>query len=172
MMKAAPNPSFAAIAFGLATCTLANCKAHAPAANHYHGRGAIIGTKAAVRTIAGPQDGYIIETRCAHPNCFGIRGAVGEWYPGMERDRIGEDARFRAGINRFREEMAKSVGVRSIHHSGFGVGCTGTGLFFWTNDWRDVDEAIAHIGAKLAQERLREEVTLCVESDSDVELQY
>ena len=151
-----------------ATPVLTSCASSARTA--HRPRGAIVGQQSDLTVARGAVDGYFIETQCSRSNCVGVRGLAGGRYSGMERERITEEARFRAAFDRFRQEITKSTDVQSIHHSGFGSGCSEPGLWLSTNDWHDVSHAVQQIGTKLAQDHLSEEVTVCIESDSDVEL--
>jgi hypothetical protein len=87
----------------------------------------------------------------------------------MERDRIGENARFSQGFERFRAQVLSLLhDVHSINSSAFGDGCANSGLAIGMKSWREVDRAIAVTGAFLRENDLREEVTFCVEAGDEI----
>jgi hypothetical protein len=124
------------------------------------------GTRADSTLGAGKYDGYDVERPCAgKPTCVGVTGTGAKWWEGMERERIGEDARFRAGFERFRTEALgalQGAGVHSLNASALGGGCTAFGLVIELKSWRELDPAIVRIGAWMRDRDLREPVTFCV----------
>jgi len=129
------------------------------------GGSAVDGITADATTKDGAYDGYAVARACREPDCVGVTGAGMTWWEGMERERIGEDARFRAGFERFRAtalEALAGAGVRSVNGSALGGGCQAFGLVVDLKSWRELDAAIARVGALLRERDLREPVTLCV----------
>lgn len=113
----------------------------------------------------GKYEGYEITRRCGVRGCVGVTGTGTQWWPGMERERIDEDARFRAGFEGFRVEAMQALegtGVRTVHGSSLGGECTAFGLIVELTSWRELDLAIMRIGELLRARDLREPVTLCV----------
>lgn len=62
----------------------------------------VAGTRADAKLASGGHDGFRVDIDCSERDCFGIVGTGAHWYPGMERERINEDARFRAGFEKLR----------------------------------------------------------------------
>lgn len=123
------------------------------------------GSAADAKTKDGAYEGYAVAHACREPDCVGVTGAGAKWWEGMERERINEDARFRAGFERFRTtalDALTAAGVRSVNGSALGGGCQAFGLVIDLKSWREIDAAIAGVGALLSQRNLREPVTLCV----------
>lgn len=135
--------------------------AHAPAPA---GR-PMLGSRADLHTPLGDYDGFRLEGSCRLADCFGIEGLGARVYPGTE------DAHGLAGFEHFRDEILTALsGVRSLESSGFGVGCIRSGLILEMRDWRELDDAIARIGAFLRERALHEEVTICAWSTTTVDI--
>jgi hypothetical protein len=127
------------------------------------------GAPSDVATKDGTYAGYCVSRRCREQGCIGVTGTGARWAPGMERDRINEDVRFREGIEHFRAQLLNALrDVPSIHTSGFGAGCAASGLTIWMKSWGEVDRAIAVTGAFVSENDLREEVTFCVAAFDEI----
>jgi hypothetical protein len=140
------------------------CVACGHAAEGPHdGHSVILGSERGVTAKDGSYDGYRVSRRCRLRGCIGVTGTGAHWASGMERDRMDDDVRFRAGFESFRARVTDALrGLGSFHQSSLGGGCTGFGLVLGLNDWRELDPAIARIGRLLRDDDLREEITLCV----------
>jgi hypothetical protein len=125
------------------------------------------GSAADSKIEEGRYEGYEVARRCRVRDCVGVTGTGAQWWPGMERERIDEDARFRAGFERFRAEVMQALEgerLRTVHGSSLGGGCSAFGLILELTSWRELDPAIVRIGELLRTRDLREPVTLCVNS--------
>jgi hypothetical protein len=122
----------------------------------------VVGSRADMHTTAGDKDGYHVDDGCRGTYCFDVVGLGSRWYPGMERERINENARFMAGFEKLRGEVTAALAGLSVDSSGWGNMCRRGGAFFFIRDWRDVDEAIRRVGAFFRAQELRENVTICV----------
>ena len=121
------------------------------------------GSRADMTTRAGVFDGYVVEDRCRERDCFGVRGSGATWFEG-DKPLVGfDDATTR---ERWRGMITDAIARPSVGSSGFGGYCREGGLFVELDDWRDLDGAIAHVGALLGRGGWRDEVALCVHPNS------
>jgi hypothetical protein len=126
----------------------------------------ILGTRADATVRAGSFDGYVVEDRCGEPDCFGVRGSGRAWFEG-DQPLVGfDDAATR---ERWRALIVGAIARPSVGGSGFGRACRQGGLFVELADWRDLDGAVARVGAALARGGWRDEVGLCVRSSMTAE---
>ncbi len=128
----------------------------------------VLGTRADVRTHAGAFAGYTVDDRCRDADCFGVHGTGSQFFPGLrpwDRPLSSENA------DRWRNHvMAELRGLSSIHTTGYARACDQPGLVLWINDWREVDAALARIGAMLTRDDLQETVGVCIEAAIHPEL--
>lgn len=121
------------------------------------------GSRTDATTRAGAFDGYVVDDRCRERDCFGVRGSGAAWFEG-DKPLVGfDDATIR---ERWRGMIIGAIARPSVGTSGFGGYCRDGGLFVEIDDWRDLDGAVASVGALLAQGGWRDEVAICVQAPS------
>lgn len=121
------------------------------------------GSRADATTRAGTFDGYSVDDGCRERDCFGVRGSGATWFEG-DKPLVGfDDATTR---ERWRNMIVGAIARPSVGASGFGGYCREGGLFVEIDDWRDLDGAVAHVGALLAHGGWRDEVAICVHAPS------
>lgn len=123
----------------------------------------IRGERADVHTADGAYPGYRVSRACHRFDCIGIQGTGAQWYPGMERERINEDARFRAAFEHYRSDALQAAAGITIDTTSLGDGCTEFGLVVGVTDWHLVDPLIAKLGELLHARDLREQITVCAQ---------
>ena len=126
----------------------------------------VVGARADLKTTSGQYDGYRVETACREVACVGVIGTGTRWFDGMERPPI-DDKTYRAGYERLRQEVSAELRGLDLQSYSIGFSCqlADSGIDVWLRNWRQLDEAIARVGAKLKRESLKEPITLCIGGD-------
>jgi hypothetical protein len=119
------------------------------------------GSQRDVSTSPGDYDGYTVSTECRTQAVIGLLGRGTTWFEGAAPD----SAQREAALHRMKEDVLDLLikHVASITSVSVGLACTGTGVIAWFHDWRDIDDAITHLGAYLRARNLREEIGLGIE---------
>jgi hypothetical protein len=122
------------------------------------------GTWSDVKTTRGAHDGYEVDFGCgASPTSFVVRGSGGRWFKDLPP---GDPGRPEA-----RQEFLDVVVSPSIAGSTYDPlagqgGCKNADAASVTLfDWRDVDQTIERLGARLKLRDLREEIRIGVSED-------
>jgi hypothetical protein len=133
-----------------------------------HSTSSIIGNRDDAKTREGAYPGYHVTHACSQRDCFGLEGDGAHWYPGMEREHLDDDTRFRAAFEQYRAAALAVTGDISIQSTALGQGCKDFGLVVGVSDWHVIDPLIAKLGDFLRGNDLREEITLCVEGPMEL----
>src|SRR5262249_30619459 len=117
-------------------------------------------TRADVHTQPGAYGGYGVGSSCTTPSVvLGVRGAGASWYQGVAP---GQPQRT-AALAAFAAQVASVLAPeRSVWSVGDGFACDQPGADAYLDDWKEVDPAVALLGAWLADAGLGEEVGLVV----------
>jgi hypothetical protein len=120
------------------------------------------GARSDVKTVPGVYDGFEVLDECQLPSIpYGVLGTGSSWYRGVAP---GEPSRFDAVRELGNSVLAAAFAdLQSIDGIGVGTSCTlDSGVMILMSDWREVDAVLERSGRILAEQDLREEVSVSV----------